>query len=230
MTQSLDRPLPVRPGHDRPVPQPLWRVAGWLALAHVVLLLAGIALQDGARLDEGIAGIERAYVDGNLARTMSGGYVELIGFVLMIPVLVFLARVIGTRTETGRWATGTALVGGIGYLALTFAPGMAAGATAMLAAQDGVDLETAWVLNNLRVLSYVVSLLFLGTHAIGLGIAAIDDRVFGRWIGWGGIASGLVLFVAVPLTAYNLHDLGTLVWLVWWIGLAVCLLRHRNEK
>jgi hypothetical protein len=227
MTQSLARHLPVHDEPARPLPSTLWRAAGLMALAHVVLLFAGIALQNGARLDEGVAGIERAYVDGNLARTMTGGYVELVGFVLMLPVLVFLSRAIGRRTEAGRWATQTALFAGVAYVAITFAPGMAAGAAAMYSAQNGAEVETALVMNNLRVLSYVASLLLLGTHAIGLGIAAVNDRVFARWVGWGGIVTGAVLFVAVALTGYNLHDLGTLVWLVWWVGLAVCLLRHR---
>lgn len=56
-------------------------------------------------LDEGVAGIERAYVDGDMARTMAGGVVGLLGFLLMLPVLVFLARTVGRRTETsGEWA------------------------------------------------------------------------------------------------------------------------------
>ena len=211
----------------RPVPQSMWRVAGWLALVHVVLLFAGLALQNGARLDEGRAGIERAYVDGNMARTMAGGLIELFGFLLMLPVLVFLARVIGRRTEVARWATQTALLAGLAYLVLVFAPGLAAGATAMHAAQNGVDVETAWVMNNLRVLTYIVSFLFLGAHSIGLGVAALADRIHPRWIGWGGIGTGIALFVSAPLAAWNLHDFGTLVWLVWWIGLGVLMLRHR---
>ena len=232
MTQYLDRPVTVRPDPEADpaaaVPAAHWRVAGWLALVHVVALFGGIALQDGARIGEGRDGIVRAYVEGDMARTMTGGYVELLGFVAMLPVLVFLARVVGRRTEAGRWAAQTALLAGLGYLVLTFAPGMAAGAAAMHAAQNGVDVDTAWVLNNLRVLSYVISFLFLGTHAIGLGVAALTDRRFARWIGWGGVLTGAALFVSVPLTALDLHDLGTLVWLVWWVGVAVLLLRHRT--
>lgn len=224
MTQSLEHPVRSNPGT---APAGHWRVAGWLALLHVVLLLAGIALQDGVRISEGRGGIRRAYVEGDMAQTMTGGYIELLGFVVMLPVLVFLSRVVGRRTETGRWATQTALLAGFGYLVLTFAPGMAAGAASMHAAQNGVDLDVAWVMNNLRVITYIISLLFLGTHAAGLGIAALTDRRFSRWMGWGGVLTGVALFVSVPLAAVDLHDLGTLVWVVWWVGVAVQLLRRR---
>ncbi|HET9500492.1 MAG TPA: hypothetical protein VFO98_09540 [Marmoricola sp.] len=235
MTQSLDRPpLPratsPRATTPQAVPHTLWRLAGILALAHVVLIFAGIALQNAARLDEGLGGVERAYVEGNLARTMTGGYVELIGFLLLVPVLVFLARVVGRRTEAGRWATQTALMAGIGYVVLTFAPGMAAGAAAMYGAQHDADLGTALMMNNLRVLTYVVSLLLLGAHAIGLGVAAVIDGELNRWVGWGGLVTGAALFVAVPLAAANLHDYGTLVWIVWWVGVAVTLLRHHPTE
>ena len=38
----------------------------------------------------------------------------------------------------------------------------------------------------------------------------------------------LALVASVPLGAVHLHDYGTLVWLVWWVGLAVLLLRGRS--
>lgn len=46
-------------------------------------------------------------------------------------------------------------------------------------------------------------------------------------MGWGGIATGAVLLVAVPGASVGLQDYASLVWLVWWIGVAVTLLLHR---
>lgn len=207
----------------------LWRAAGGFAIAHVVFILAGIALQDSPLFQEGTKGIQQGYVEGNLQHTMAGGMLEGVGFVLLIPALVFLARAIGRRTETGRWAAQTALMAGMGYVAVTMAVGFPAGAAALYGAQHDLDLDTAFAINNIRIFSYFLSMFLLGAHAIGLAIAARLDRIMTRWVGWGGLVSGAVLLASVPLTAIGQQDWGTLVWLVWWIGVAVSLLRHQPD-
>ncbi len=112
--------------HQTTADQPtraLWRAAGGFALAHVVLMLAGIALAESPLFQDGTKGIQEGYVEGNMARTMAGGMVETLAFVLLIPALVFLARAVGRRTEVGRWAAQTALMAGMGYVAVTMAVG-----------------------------------------------------------------------------------------------------------
>lgn len=209
-----------------PPPRRLVRAAGALGLAHVVLLFAGLAVQDTVLFSEGREGME-TYRDGNMALSVLGLYVELLGFLLMLPVLVLLVRLVGRRTEGGRWAAQTGLAAGLGYLVLTFSPGVAAGVVSMHAMQNGVDVDTAWTLNNLRVVTYVASLMLLGVHALATGIAALSDG-WGRWaVGWAGVATGAVLLTAPLLLQPNLHDLTTLVWLVWWAVLSVRLLRRK---
>ena len=207
----------------------LWRLAGGLALAHVVLLLAGIALAESPLFQEGTEGIQEGYVEGNMVRTMAGGMVETLGFVLLIPTLVFLSRAMGRRTEVGRWASQTALMAGIAYVAVTMAVGFPAGAAALYGAQHGLDLDTAFAINNIRIFSYFLSLSLLATHAIGVAIAARQDNMMRRWVGWGGLLTGTVLLLSVPAAGIGQQDWGTVVWLVWWIGLAVSMLRHRPQ-
>ena len=238
MSHTTTQSTTDRPTHPRDVVPPdglpagppvlsrrMVQVAGALGLTHVVLLLAGIGLQDSVLFSEGREGMT-SYADGSLSRSVAGGYVELIGFLIMLPVLVAVASIVGRSTSGGRWAAQTALLAGLGYVVVTFSPGMAAGAVAMHAAQNGVDVDTAWTLNNLRVISYVLSLMLLGAHAIGVGIAARADRFGTRTVGWFGIATGVVLLTAPLLLAPNLHDLTTLVWAVWWVVLCIRLLRQ----
>ena len=205
----------------------MWRVAGLLALVHPVAIIVGIALQNGPRFEEGVEGIQRGYVEGDLARIMTGGIVEGFGFVLLLPVLVFLARAIGRSSETGRWAAQTSLVSGAAYVAVAMAVGFPAGAAALYGAQHGLDLDAAFAVNNIRIFSYFLSLSLLGAHALGLAVSALQDRQMRRWVGWGGVVTAVTLFVSVPLAAIGQQDWGTLVWMVWWIGVAVSLLRHR---
>lgn len=209
---------------DASLPPTAWKVAGALGIAHLVVVFGGLAVQTPVLFEDGRAGIAR-YVDADLPRTVAGGYVELIGFLLLLPVMVFVARTVG-RTPTGRWAAATALVAGGGYVAVTFSPGLAAGATAMHAAQNGVGVDAAWMMNNLRVITYVASLVLLGAHAIGVGIAARADGFSPRVVGVGGLVVGAVLLTAPLLLGAGLHDVPMLAWSVWWLALSVQLLRR----
>lgn len=218
------------PDAVHPPSRGMWRTAGALALAHLALIIVGIFLQSSPLLSEGKAGIRDSYVDGNLGRAMAGGMIDALGFLLLIPVLVFLARAIGRRTEAGRWAAQTALVAGTAYVAVTFAVGFPAGAAAMYGAQNGLDVDAAFAINNIRIFGFFLSMSLLGTHAIGLAVAARQDRVMRRWLGWGGLVSGAALLASVPAAGIGQQDWGELVWLVWWLGLGISLLRHRPDE
>lgn len=219
LTSHVERPL----GSTRK----MWRAAGGFALAHVAFVITGIALQQGPLFQDGTDGIQQKYVEGNLAQTIAGGLFETLGFLLLIPAFVFLARAIGRRTEVGRWAAQTALMAGMGYVAVTMAVGLPAGGAALYGAQHGLGLDTAFAINNIRIFAYFLSLSLLAVHAIGLAIAARQDRIMSRWVGWGGMFTGAVLLASVPAAGIGQQDWGTLVWMVWWIGVAVCLFRHR---
>jgi hypothetical protein len=205
----------------------MWRVAAAFAVAHVALIISGISMQDTPRMAEGAEAVTRSYGQGDMTQTMAGGLVEAFGFLLLIPAVVFLARAVGRRTETARWAAETALLAGVGYVVLTLAVGLAPGAAALYGIRNGLDVDTATALNNVRNVGYFLSLLLLGVHALGVAIAARIDKVMGRWGGWGGLIAAVALFASAPLAAVDQQDWGTLVWLVWWLGVALAMARHR---
>ncbi len=155
---------------------------------------------------------------------------ESVGFLLLVPALVFLARALGRRTEAGRWAAQSGLVCGAAYVAVTFAVGFPAGAVAMYGAQHGLDVDTAFALNNLRIFAYFLSLMLLAGSTLGIAFSALADGVHRRWVGGFGVVTGAGLLVSTPLSVVNLQDLGTLVWMVWFLGLGVLMLRHRDPE
>jgi hypothetical protein len=210
------------------IPRRLWQIAGILAIAHVVLIPIGIALQGSPLLSDGRQGIVESYVEGDMARTFTGGVLEAFGFLLLIPVLVFLARAFGRRTEAGGWAAQTGLMCGLAYVAVTFAVGFPAGAAAMYGAQHGLDVDAAFALNNVRIFGYFLSLLLLGGSTLGIAISALADGVHRRWIGGFGVVTGVAVLASTPLAGIGQQDWGTLVWMVWFVGVGVLALRHRE--
>ncbi len=212
------------------VPRHLWQIAGALALAHVVLIPVGIWLQAGPLLADGTAGITRSYVEGDLARSFTGGILEAFGFLLVVPVIVFLGRVLGLSGEGAGWAARTGTLCGIAYVTVTFAVGFPAGAAAMYGAQHGLGVDAAFALNNVRTFGYFLSLLLLGGSTIGYALAALADRTHPRWFGGFGLASGALLAVSTPLAGIGQQDWGTLVWMVWLVGVGVLMLRHRDDE
>jgi hypothetical protein len=210
------------------IPRRLWQIAGILAIAHVVLIPISIALQGGPLFSDGRAGIVESYVNGDLTRTFTGGVLEAFGFLLMIPALVFLARAFGRRSETAAWAAQTGLMCGLAYVAVTFAVGFPAGAAAMYGAQHGLDVDAAFALNNVRIFSYFLSLLLVGGSTLGIAVSALADGAHRRWIGGFGIVTGLLLLASTPLAGIGQQDWGGLVHLVWFLGVGVLLIRHRE--
>jgi hypothetical protein len=208
------------------IPVRLRRIAGALALTHVLLIFAGIALEGGPLFSDGAQGITDAYVEGNLVRTFTGGLLEALGFVLSIPVLVMLARIWGRRTEAARWAAQSGLLCGLAYVAVVFAIGFPAGAAAMYGAQHGLDVDAAFAINNIRLFAHFLSLFLLGGATLGVALSALADRVHPTWVGGLGVVTAAALFASPPLAAVDWQDIGTFVWIVWIVGVAVLLLRR----
>lgn len=160
-----------------------WRAAAAFSAAHVALMIAGLAIsRGGALLEEGTQGITRAYVNADLTPILGGWLLESLAFLLLIPVVVFLAGAVG-HTPAGRLVARTGLVSASIYVGITLAVGFPAGAAAAYGAQHGLDLETAAAFTSLRVFAYLLSLLCLGAHTLSLAICAMTDRFHRRWVG-----------------------------------------------
>jgi hypothetical protein len=233
MTQSLERPeFESTTIARREIPGGLWRLAGGLAIAHIILTLAGFSQEKSAMLTDSADVVKRTLVGANVSRVLTGGYVESVAFVVLLPVLVFLARAIGQRTEAGRWATQTALAAGVCYVAITLSIGMPAGAAVLYGAHHGVaDGATLALVGNLRNFAFYLSVLALGAQALGTGIAAVTDGTMKRWVGFGGIGVGILLFAGVAAQGLTDGvDYSTILWMVWWIGLGIALIRRGSAK
>jgi hypothetical protein len=199
----------------------LWRVAGGLALAHVVLLFAGFSQEVSPEHGDSVDTVQRVYGGANLTRVFAGGYVEAMSFVLLTAAVVLVARLFGGRTETGRIASQTFLALGVALIASTLAVGLPPGAAALYGAQHGADPTAVAMVNDIRNFGFVLQVSLHAAMAMALGIAAFAEKLFVKWVGWVGVVVGGAGIVLVPFA----HDLVSIVWMIWWVGLGVLLLR-----
>jgi hypothetical protein len=226
---TITSPPTVSAPARHPLPRGLLRLAGGLAIVHVVLTFVGLAVARPPLFEDGASGIRESYVDADLAQVMTGGLVETFGFLLMVPTMVLLAMLLGTSSATGRFAARTGFACGMVYLAVVIAVGFPAGAAAAYGAHHGLDLDVALAVNNVRFFGYVLSLPFLGAHAIGVACSALADGR-SRWVGGFGLAAGIALLTSPVLAVVGLQDLPSLLWIVWWVGVGVWLLRAPGAR
>jgi hypothetical protein len=91
-------------------------------------------------------------------------------------------------------------------------------------AQHGLDLDVAFALNNVRIFGYFLSLALLGGNVIGIAASSLADGR-SRWIGGFGLVAGVALLAGPVLAVAGLQDFATLLWMVWWVGVSVWMLR-----
>lgn len=199
-----------------------WRWTGGLGLAHVVLTLGAFAFEGVASVEHGTAAstVLKTYGGVSVTRVELASYVEAMAFLPLLAALVVLARLL-SRTETGRVAAQTALALGIAYAAATFAVGFPPLTAAVYAAHHDVPAATVTTVNDLRNYGFLLQVALSLAFTLALGIAAVAERRFVRWMGWGGVGVGAVGLLATPLA----HNLTSMVWLVWWVGVSVLCLK-----
>lgn len=203
----------------------LGRIGGALALGHVVLLLGAVTQEVMVAHDTSLAKLSDAYGGADLTRVFAAGYVEALSFLVLTAAIVVVTRLFG-RTPLASVAAQTFLALGVAFVASTLAVGFAPGAAAMYGAQHGADIHTVAMVNDVRNYGYILQVAIQGGMALALGVAALADRRLTRWVGWGGVAVGVTTLVASPLA----HDGFALLWTVWWVGLAVLLLKGEPKR
>jgi hypothetical protein len=218
ITQTADVPVRTTAGT-------LWRVGGGLALAHVVMLFAAITQEVLVGHGTSLATLQDKYGGANLTRVFTGGYIEATSFVVLAAAIVVIASIFRRGSEGAQLSAETFLALGVAFVAATLAVGFAPGAAAMYGAQHGADAHTVAVVNDIRNFGYQLQVMIQGGMAVALGLAAVLGRRLRRWVGWGGIGIGVATIVGTPFAQNGLG----LLWYVWWVGLAVLMLKGPKQ-
>jgi hypothetical protein len=207
----------------------LWRTAGWLAIAHVVLLFAGVTLQYSLQLGDKTSAAVAALVGSSMTKVYAGGYLQFLGFLVFLVMALLLARLVRGEGETSAWLSSCIAGSAIIYVAVTIATGYAAGGAALYDGHHGVALATVTTVNDIRNFGFFLSGAVAGLFALSVGGAGLLAGKLPRWLSYAGIAIGVIGIGAVPASRLGVANAATILWLVWFVALGVVALRNNRE-
>ena len=225
MTQTLDARRLGPGAADRRTT----RIGAGFGIAGVVLMATGFAVAAATETTIASAPSEVAafYTEAGLARTLTGGLIEVLGLVFFLPFAAMLTTRLQTPGLAADLLAPTARMAATVYVAICLAPGMSAGAAALWLAHHGTpDPAILTALNGLRALSYFVALVAFALFLAAAGYAGSVTGRLPRWAASSAMVLGVVLAAAVPLAGYDAADLVALLGLAWVVAVSVSLLRR----
>jgi hypothetical protein len=200
----------------------LWRVAGGLCLAHVILLLAGYSQMRVPVFGASPADIVTAYAGVAPARMYLGGYVGILAWLVLLAGVTLLARLLRGATDANGWLTGLVATAGATAVAVTAVAFVSTGA-AFDATTHGYAPDIVAGLTMVSKFADLVAMSALGVCAVGVGGAALASRALPRWI---AVVSLVVGAFGIAAGAHeSLLDVGNLLWLAYLVVVSVVLLR-----
>jgi hypothetical protein len=203
----------------------LWRIAGALALGHVVLLFAGVALETSPLLGDTQARAEAALVRSSMATVFTGGYLQYLAVLVFMAGAVLLARLLRGTSEISGWLASSAAASAVTYVAVTIATGFAAGAAALYDGHHGAPLATVTTVNDVRNFGFFLSLGVLGVFTIAVAGAVHSSGALPRWVAYTGYLVGALCILAIPAQPWDAVNVVNLVWLVWFLTVGIVALR-----
>jgi hypothetical protein len=210
---------------SRPDPRST-RVCAALGVTGVLLIAVGLAIS--GPMDTTIQAPEDVvvdfYRDSDLTRTLGGGFIEVLGLTLLLPFVAMLAERVRTP---GNPLAATARAAATVYVALSLAPGMAAGGTALWLAQHRpVDDALLLAMNDLRAVSHFVSLVPYALFLVLVGIAGRSTGRLPAWASWSAIVLGVALAATAPIPTLGATDLVGMATVLWVLAVGIALLRN----
>jgi len=203
----------------------LWRVAGGLAIAHVVLLFGSFSVQRVAPLGASQGTVVADHVRWSMAKGFSGGYVTCLSMLVFVLVATLLARLLRVDTDVSGWLCSTIAAAAAIYVAVTLGSELANLGAALYDGHHGASLETVTAFDHAHWFAVFLASAVLGLFTLAVAAAVRVSGALPRWVAYTGIVAGAACILAVPGAGSGLVDTATIVWVAWFVGLAVAALR-----
>ena len=209
------------------------RVGGAIALAHVIVAMAGFAVQFRQIVDLTLTAprenLTTFFVEGDPGPTFLGGHLEMFGYLLLLPFAAALHRLLRSSEPGGGIGANTAVLAATIFVATTLSPGLAAGGAALWMGSHGGDLTSIEVLNQLRNTTYVTSLAAYALFFVAIGCSALAGRSLPKWLSVSALGLGVWLVVGVAFFTSGQADLPALAGLFWVLAAGIWLLRAKTR-
>ena len=206
------------------------RLGGAFGLSHVVVVIAGFALT-GPTDTTPRAPIEDVlafYSGDRLMRAFTGGYVELLGYLLFVPFVLCLVQHLRRHEGPDGIAALSALGLGAVYLAAVIGTGFGAGAAAMWTGTHAEAPAGVVALNSLRSFSYAASLAAFGAFLVAVAVSALVGRSLPKWLSISALVIGATLVAGIARFVDGWADIVALLGLAWIIAVSIWGLRGRQ--
>jgi Domain of unknown function (DUF4386) len=158
-------------------------------------------------------------------------------YVLQMPfLLIFLGGLFGVlrRVEGGSGALSVSVLGAGVAMVVIASMGALISALTPTIGQLGGDAATVKAIDGMTPLALALSAFPRAVLLVATSAVLLEGRIAPRWIGWTGLALGLISLVSTgTLVAPELFPflaLGTLLFVVWVAALTVALLRSTRTE
>lgn len=203
----------------------MWRVAGILAIAHVVLMFASFALQQVAPIGSDAGTVRTDHVTFSMTSGFAGEYLTCLSFLILLLAVTLLGRLLRGTAEVSEWLASSAAAAGVVYVAVTLAGALANLGAALYIGHHGGDLSTVAALVDAHWFAVFSATAVLGVFTGCIAGAVLVSRALPRWVAWTGFVTAVVCVASVPAAGAGAVDTATLVWVLWFVGLGVAGLR-----
>jgi hypothetical protein len=206
----------------------LWRVAAAMCIAHVVLVLAGFSMQTVPRLGADDAAVAAAFNTGTAGKAYAGEYVATLGFLVLLLLAPLVARLVRGTGEVSRWFAGAMSAAGAVYVAIALGTEFATTTASVYDARHGTAPSVLAAINNVHNVADYIGTATLGAFILAVAGAAFSGGALPRWFAWLSVPVGL-LSLAGGLFSTGIMDIATLVWMAWFVVLAVAMVRRSGR-
>ena len=211
-----------------PASSRVWRLAGALAIAHVVLMFASFSLQKVAPLGAANATIAADHIAWSTTKGYVGEWLTVLSFLTFLAAAALLTRLLRGATEISQWLSATSLAAATIYVTLTLV-GVAGLGTALYDGHHGSALSDVALLVRFHWFAIFLGTIVLGVFTAGVALSVISTRLLPRWVGYAGLVPGLLCLAVVPGLDVSLVNLATVVWVLWFVAIGVTAVRGPRE-